>query len=190
LAPHILLREIGAEFSLEQVDTTTKRTSSGSDFSAINAKGYVPVLELEDGYLTEGIVIQQYIADSAPDTGLAAARGTRARLELEELLVFLATEVHKAFIPLLQPTTPEAFKPMARDKIAQRFDLLERRLSDGRRHLMGDTFTVADAYCFTLTRWTAGASMDLSDWPNLSAYIARMSTRPAVREALAAEGLQ
>lgn len=191
LAPHIILREIGAQFTLEKTDTKTKTTASGANFLDVNPKGYVPVLQIEDGYnLTEGVVIQQYLADRAPEAKLAPAPGTAERLKLEELLVFLTTEVHKAFSPLFAATTPDDFKPLAREKIGQRFDLLERRLSDGRAYLTGESFTIADAYAFVLINWASFVGIDLAKWPNIGRFMQRVAARPAVQAALEAEGLK
>lgn len=190
LAPHILLREIGAEFTLEKVDVGAKKTETGADFWAINSKGYVPALQLDDGdVLTEGVVMQQYIADQKPEAKLAPARGTKERRKLEELLVFLSTEVHKSFSPLFAATTPEDYKTIAKDKVGQRFDYLEKQLSDGRQFLTGGQFTIADAYFFTLSNWTKFTGIDLARWPNISAFAARVASRPAVQTALKAEGL-
>ena len=191
LAPHIILRETGAEFTLEKTDTKTKTTVSGLNFLDINPKGYVPVLELEDGYrLTEGVVIQQYLADRTPGAKLAPARGTLERLKLEELLGFLTTEIHQAFSPLFAAATPDDYKPVARDKIAARFDLVEQRLGDGRAYLTGETFTIADAYFFTLANWGQYVDLDISRWPNIVAFLQRVAARPAVQAALEAEGLK
>ena len=191
LAPHIILREIGAAFTLEKADTKTKRTESGADFLAVNPKGYVPVLELEDGYnLTEGVVIQQHLADSAPAAKLAPPRGATERLRLEELLVFLSTEIHKSFSPLFSAATPDVYKPLARDKIAARFDLIEKRLGDGRAYLTGEAFTIADAYFFTLANWAPYVDIDLGRWPNITRFQQRVAARPAVQAALEAEGLK
>ena len=191
LATHIILRETGATFTLEKTDTKTKTTASGANFLDINPKGYVPVLELEDGYpLTEGVVIQQYLADRAPQAKLAPARGTQERLQLEELLGFLTTEIHKAFSSLFAANTPGDFKPVAREKIGQRFDLLERRLSDGRTYLTGESFTIADAYAFALINWTNFVGIDLAKWPSIGRFMQRVAARPAVQAALEAEGLK
>lgn len=191
LAPHIILRETGATFTLEKTDTKTKTTASGANFLDINPKGYVPVLELEDGYpLTEGVVIQQYLADRTPQAKLAPAPGTAERLKLEELLVFLTTEVHKAFSPLFAATTPDDFKPVAREKIGQRFDLIEQRLADGRAFLTGETFTIADAYAFVLINWANFVGIDLAKWPNIGRFMQRVAARPSVQAALEAEGLK
>lgn len=191
LAPHIILREIGAQFTLEKTDTKTKTTASGANFLDVNPKGYVPVLQIEDGYnLTEGVVIQKYLADRAPEAKLAPAPGTAERLKLEELLVFLTTEVHKAFSPLFAATTPDDYKPLAREKIGQRFDLIEQRLADARAFLTGESFTIADAYAFVLINWANFVGIDLAKWPNIGRFMQRVAARPAVQAALEAEGLQ
>lgn len=190
LAPHIVLREAGAEFTLEKVDISAKKTETGADFSAINPKGYVPALQLDDGYvLTEGVVIQQFLADSKPASGLAPARGTRERLQLEETLVFLSTELHKNFSPMFSPTTPDQTKAAFKDKIGQRLTMLNAQFADGRPFLTGQAFTVADAYLFTLTNWTKYVGIDLAQWPALAAHSGRVAQRPAVQAALKAEGL-
>jgi len=190
LAPHIALIETGAAFTTEKVNTREKKTETGADFWAINPKGYVPALVLDDGeVLTEGVVMQQYIADLKPEAKLAPARGTKERRKLEELLVFLSTEVHKTFSPLFAPNAPDEFKTIARDKIVQRFDYLEAQLSDGRAFLTGDQFTIADGYLFTLSNWTKFTGIDLARWPNISAFAARVAARPSVQAAMKAEGL-
>lgn len=190
LAPHIALREAGAAVTLEKVDLRAKKTESGADFTAINPKGYVPALALDDGdVLTEGVVMQQYIADLYPDAKLAPARGTKERRKLEELLIFLSTEVHKTFSPLFAPTTPDEYKAQVKDRIALRFDYLEKQLSDGRAFLTGDTFTIADTYFFTLTNWARFTQIDLARWPHIQAFAGRVAQRPAVQAALKAEGL-
>jgi glutathione S-transferase len=191
LAPHIILRETGADFTLEKTDTKTKKTERDADFLAINPKGYVPVLELDDGYnLTEGVVIQEYLADRAPEAKLAPPPGSVERLKLKELLLFLTTEIHKTFSPLFAPTTPDDYKPLAREKISARFDLLEQRLSDGRSYLTGAGFTIADAYFFTLASWAQFVGIDLAKWPSIGRFMQRVAARPAVQAALEAEGLK
>jgi glutathione S-transferase len=190
LAPHIALIETGAAYTTEKVDVRAKKTETGADFWAINPKGYVPTIVLDDGeVLTEGVVMQQYIADLKPEAKLAPARGTKERRKLEELLVFLSTEVHKNFSPLFSPATPEDFKTQTKEKIAQRFDYLEKQLSDGRAFLTGDQFTIADAYLFTLSNWTKFTGIDLARWPNLTAFAGRVAQRPSVQQAMKAEGL-
>jgi glutathione S-transferase len=190
LAPHIALREAGLDFTLDKIDNKAKKTESGGDFLAINPKGYVPAIQLADGeVLTEGVVMQQYIADLKPDAKLAPPRGTKERRKLEELMVFLSTEVHKGFSPLFNPATPDEYKTIAKDAIGKRFDFLEKQLSDGRQYLTGGDFTIADAYLFTLSNWTRFVGIDLARWPNIAAFAARVAARPSVQAALKAEGL-
>jgi glutathione S-transferase len=191
LSPHIVLREAGRQFALERVDLKTHRTASGEDFYEINPKGYVPVLELDgpgSDKLTEGPAIVQYIADLAPETHLAPPNGTFARYHLQEWLNFISSEVHKQFGPLLLPDTPEIVKARQRGKIADRFRYISDDLVD-KAYLMGETFTVADAYLFAMLRWCERYELDLEIWPNLDDYYLRVSQRPAVEQALAAEGL-
>ncbi|HZS81592.1 MAG TPA: glutathione transferase GstA [Stellaceae bacterium] len=189
LSPHIALREAGLPFSLEQVDLATKKTKAGADFLKINPKGQVPVLRLEDGEaLTEGPAIVQYIADQAPASGLAPANGTIARYHLQEWLNFVTSELHKNFTPLFKPNTPEAYKAIAKETLAARFAHLDKHLA-GRQYLLGDKFTVADAYCFTVVGWSKYHAIDLAQWPNLKAFMDRVAARPKVQEAMKAEGL-
>jgi glutathione S-transferase len=189
LSPHIALREAGATFTLEKVDTKAKTTASGGDYKSINAKGYVPALELDNGQvLTEGSAIVQYIADAHPGARLAPAAGSMERYRLQEWLNFIATELHKGFSPLFRPTTPDAYKAIAKENLAGRFDWLSQKL-EGKPYLMGSDFSVADGYLFVILRWAQSkyGEFDLSRWPNLKAYFDRVSARPAVREALVAE---
>jgi glutathione S-transferase len=190
LAPHIILRETGATFTLEKVDIRARKTESGADFLTINPKGYVPALDMGGGdVLTEGVVMHQFIADQAPQTGLAPARGTRERLRVEEWLVYISTELHKGHSPLFSPATPDAAKAAFIEKIGQRYDHIESVLADGRAYLTGDTFTVADAYLFTIANWAKPVGIDLARWPRLSQFMGRVAARPAVQAALVAEGL-
>jgi glutathione S-transferase len=189
LSPHIVLREAGLNFSLEQVDTKTKQTKAGNDFWKINPKGYVPTLELDNGdRLTEGPAIVQYLADQKPESGLAPKSGTMERVRLQEWLNFITTEIHKGFSPLFRPTTPEDYKPIAREALFKRFEYIDKQLA-GKQYLMGDKFTVADAYAFTVLNWTNFQKMDLAPYPNVVAYMERVKARPKVQEALKAEGL-
>lgn len=189
LSPHIVLREAGLAFELERVDLASKKTGSGGDYLGVNPKGYVPALALDDGQLlTEGPAIVQYLADLAPEKHLAPPAGTMARVRLQEWLNFIATELHKGFSPLYNPQAPEEWKAVARKLLAKRIALVAERLT-GRDYLMGDDFTVADAYLFTVLNWAGFAQVDLSPWPVLGAYQARVAARPAVRAALQAEGL-
>jgi glutathione S-transferase len=189
LSPHIVLRETGSTFDLEQVDNKEKKTKSGQDYWTINPKGQVPVLELDNGErLTEGPVIVQYIADQKPGSGLAPAAGTLDRYRVLEWLNFITSELHKSYGPIFRPTTPDAFKAISKENLAKRFDWVNAQLA-GRQYLMGDKFTIADAYLFTVLRWAPRIEIDLAKWPNLKAYVDRVAARPKVQEALKAEGL-
>lgn len=188
-ASHVVLREAGLPFDLVKVDLATKKTEDGGDFLAVNPKGQVPTLGLDEGgILTEGPVILQYVADKAAAKGLIPAHGSLERYRVLEWLNFVGTELHKTFSPLFRPTTPDAFKALQKDLLAAKFGVLDQHLA-GNRFLAGDSFTVADAYAFTVLRWAAPMGLDLAKWPNVAAYVARIAERPAVREALAAEGL-
>ena len=189
LSPHIVLRETGSKFDLEQVNLQTKKLKSGGDFLAVNPKGQVPVLELDDGdKLTEGPAIVQYIADQKPETGLVPKAGTKARYHVQEWLNFVTSELHKSFTPLFRPNTPEEYVKIVKENLAGRFSYLDKHLAD-RQYLMGESFTVPDAYCFVVTSWSKYKDIDLARWPNLNAYIGRIAARPRVQEAMKAEGL-
>ncbi len=189
LSPHIALLEAGISFDKEQVDLKAKKTKSGNDFLAVNPKGQVPTLQLDNGeILTEGPAIVQYIADQKPAANLAPAAGTRARYHLQEWLNFISTEMHKGFSPLWRPTTPEEYKKIARENLASKFAYLDKHFAKN-KFLMGDTFTVADGYCFTVLNWAPMLKIDLSAYPNLVAYSDRVAARPKVKEALKSEGL-
>jgi glutathione S-transferase len=190
LSPHIVLREAGLPFELVAVDLKTKTIAGGADYRSVNPKGYVPLLELDDGSrLTEGPAIVQYLADHAPHMNLAPANGTFARYQLQEWLNFISTEIHKQFSPLFDPTASEDVKTKQRDKLASRFDWLQSRVGD-QNYLMGQQFTVADAYLFTVLNWSRAMDIDLGRWPRLKDYLGRVAQRPAVQEALQAEGLR
>ncbi|AHB75335.1 MULTISPECIES: glutathione transferase GstA [Burkholderiaceae] len=189
LSPHIVLREMGLTFELEKVDLQSKKTESGSDFRSVNPNGYVPLLALDDGQvLTEGPAIVQYLADRAPEARLAPEAGTMERYRLVEWLNFISTELHKAFAPLFNPKTPEEWKAIVNDLIAARLAYVEKKL-DGQAYLMGDNFTVADAYLFTVLSWGKWVGVDIGRWPTLQSYTNRISSRPTVQAALRAEGL-
>lgn len=189
LAVHIVLREAGFQFDLEKVDLATGKTDGGAEFRSINAKGYVPALLLDDGQvLTEDQVILQYLADQKPAAGLAPAFGSMERYRLMEWLAFIATEVHKSFSPLWNPNSPDVTRQAAIALLSRRFDYLVASLN-GQDWLMGDRYTVADAYLCTVLGWCAYHKLDLSPWPTLSAYIGRVTARPAVQDAMRAEGL-
>lgn len=189
LSPHIALKEAGLSFESERVDLKTHLTASGIDIATINAKGQVPVLQLDDGStLTEGPAIVQYIADQAPDSKLAPAWGTAARYQLIEWLNFITSELHKSFGPLFNPAFPEDGKAIAKTNIGKRFDYLSNQLK-GKTYLMGDTFTVADGYLFTVLGWCKWVGIDLAAWPELTGYVQRVAARPGVHAAMVAEGL-
>jgi len=189
LSPHIVAREAGIPVQLQKVNTKDKSMEGGGDFWQINPRGYVPVLELDNGErLTEGPAIVQYLADQKPDSGLAPKAGTLERYRLQEWLNFLTSEVHKQFSPLFKPNTPEDYKPIAKQNITTRFDWLDKQLA-GKDYLMGKQFTVADAYLFVLTNWTKPTQIDLAKWPNIQAFNKRVAARPKVKEALQEEGL-
>lgn len=188
LSPHIVLAESGLSFDVEKVDFTTMKTERGADFAKINPKGYVPCLALDSGqFLTEGTAIVQYIADQVPQKKLAPLAGTMERYRLMEWLNFIATELHKGFSPLFNPKLPDDLKAKAVDRLGARIGIVAKQL-EKTRFLMGDTFTVADAYLFTILRWSPGI-IDLSRWPAVMNYQSRIENRPAVHEVLAGEGL-
>ena len=189
LSPHIVSRELGIALELKKVNTKDKTIEGGGDFWKVNPRGYVPALEIDDGQvLTEGPAIVQYLADRKPESGLAPKAGSLERYRLQEWLNFLTSEVHKQFSPLFKPNTPEDYKAVAKENLANRFDWLDKQLA-GKDYLMGDKFSVADAYLFTVLRWTSRIDIDLAKWPNLKAYVDRVAARPKVQEALKAEGL-
>jgi glutathione S-transferase len=189
LSPHIVAREAGIAIDLEKVDLGAHKTAGGEDFMKVNPKGYVPALRLDDGsVLTEGPAIVQYLADRKPASKLAPAAGTIDRYRLQEWLAFIGTELHKNFGPLFNPTNPEAVKEAAKANIAKRLGYLNEQLAK-RQFLLGDTFTAADAYAFTIINWTNFVGIDLKAYPNVAAYSARIGARPKVQEALKAEGL-
>ncbi|WP_027257614.1 MULTISPECIES: glutathione transferase GstA [Leisingera] len=190
LASHIALYETGQSFEIEAVDTAAGRTASGADYRAINPKGYVPALGLDDGsVLTEGAAVLQYIADSNPKAGLAPEAGTLARARMQEQLNWIGTELHKAFGPLFRDGTSEAGKDAARTAVAGKFDLIEAQLEDGREWLVADRFSVADAYLFVVSNWANFTGIDLARWPRLAAFVSRIAARPSAQAAMRAEGL-
>lgn len=189
LSPHIVLCESGLAFETVLTSTKTHKLQDGTDFYTINAKGYVPVLELDNGErLTEGPVIVQYIADQVPAKHLAPAAGTIARYRLQEWLNFTTSEIHKTYSPLFNPAVPEEYKTMAKAKLLDRYRWVDAQL-EGKSYLLGDGFSVADAYLFTVTNWAKPVGLDISGLKNLGAFMARVAARPAVQEAMKAEGL-
>jgi glutathione S-transferase len=189
LASHITAREAGLSLDLKRADTKTKKLEDGSDYFAINSKGAVPALKLDNGQvLTEGVAIMQYLADQKPESGLAPKNGTLERYRVQEWLNYITSEVHKGFSPLWNPTADPAVKAYALDGLKKKFDWLSTQLA-GKKYLTGDNFTVADAYLFTVMNWTNFLSIDLAAWPALKEFQARVAARPKVQEALEAEGL-
>ncbi len=189
LAPHIVAREAGIPISLEKVDLANRTTETGANYATINPKGYVPALGLRDGsVLTEASAIVQYLADQQPGTALAPAYGTEERYRLLEWLGFISTEIHKGFGPLWNPATPDAVKAATKERLASRFAYLDEKLGQ-QPFLTGSSFTIADAYLFTVVNWTNFHGIDISSFPNLQAFQARVASRPAVQQALEAEGL-
>ena len=189
LSPHIVARELGIPVELKKVNVKDKTIEGGGDYWKINARGYVPALELDNGQvLTEGPAIIQYLADQKPEAGLAPKNGSLERYRLQEWLNILTSEIHKGFSPLFKPNTPEEYKTISKENLATRFDWLDKQLA-GKDYLTGKAFTVADAYLFVLLNWTKFQSIDLNRWPNLAAFQARVGARPKVQEALQFEGL-
>ena len=190
LAPHIVLREAERHFDLERVDLKTHRTARGVDYRLINPKGYVPALELDaaGNVLTEASVVMQYVADLVPHKRLAPPLGTIGRYHLMEWLSFISTEIHKQFSPLFTSDIPESVAARQRAKIGERFAYVQDVLSD-RAFLMGETFTIADAYLYVMTLWAGSHHIDLQLYPNLDDFEHRVANRPAVMAALDAEGL-
>jgi glutathione S-transferase len=188
LASHISLREAGLEFESIKVDLRSKQTANGEDYLKINPKGYVPALQLDNGeILTENVAVLQYIADRKPEKKLAPPPTALERYRLQEWLGFINSELHKSFSPLFNPAAHEAHKQAAKELIAKRFNYLQGVLPS-KQFLMGDQFTVADSYLFTILNWTSHVGMDLRQWPALKSYFDGIGTRPSVIAALQAEG--
>jgi glutathione S-transferase len=189
LSPHIVLCELGLPHELVKVDLATHQTGDGRDYTALNPKGYVPALQLDDGQLlTEGPAIVQYLADQKPSAGLLPPAGTLERARVQEWLTFIGTELHKNFSPLFNPAASADWKAAALANIKRRFTYVETALS-GRDYLTGANFCVADAYLFTVVGWTRFQKIDLAPWPTLAAFHQRVMARPAVQAAMREEGL-
>lgn len=190
LSPHIVLHESGLKFEAICAPTKTKKLPDGSDYLAVNPRGYVPLLELDDGQrMTEGPAIVQYIADQVPERQLAPANGTMARYRLQEWLTFIGTELHKGgFTPLFNPAANDEFKAASKERLKGRLAWVNEQL-EGKAYLLGDRFSVADAYLFVVTNWCKPMAIDLSPYPNILAFRERMAARPAVQAAMKAEGL-
>jgi glutathione S-transferase len=189
LSPHIVLREAGLAFTPVLANTKTHKLEDGTDYYTINQKGYVPLLELDNGErLSEGPAIVQYIADQAPGKHLAPANGTMARYRLQEWLNFITSEIHKTYSPLFNPATPDDYKTIAKTKLNDRYRWVDGQL-EGKSYLTGESFSVADAYLFAVTNWAKFVGLDLAPYKNVGAFMTRVSARPAVQEAMKAEGL-
>lgn len=187
LAVDIVARELETPLDLEWVDVRAKRLRDGSDYFVVNPKGQVPTLKLPDGqYLTEGPVIMQYLADLQPKSGLLAPVASLERYRVLEWLNFISSELHKGFTPLFRATTPAEYRLIARQNVQSRLQWLNDQLAD-RDFLTGPTFTVADAYCYTIVMWTKLHDIELTAWPRLQAYVERIASRPSVKAAEQAE---
>lgn len=189
LAPHIVATEAGIPVELVRVNIPTKTVSAEGDFWAVNPRGYVPALEIADGQvLTECPVIVQYLADQKPQAALAPANGTMERYRLQEILNFITAEIHKSIGALFNPAIKDEWLASQLGLIDRRVGALDKMLA-GKKYLMGDNFSVADAYAFTVLNWTRIKNVDISKHANVSAYMARIGDRPKVKEAMKAEGL-
>ncbi len=188
LAPHIVLEELGLEFTLDKIDRTTKQTQNGEDYLSINAKGYVPALKLDNGHiLTEGIVISQYLADLKPQAQLIPQQG-EARYQLQSLLTYIATELHKNMGSLFNRKASAEARSATKTLLTKRLNWIVEQMG-GNDYLFANQFTIADAYFFTVLGWAGKVEFDLSPWPALASYTKRIATRPAVQRAMQAEGL-
>ncbi len=189
LSPHIVLLEAGLPFTLEKADLKAKKTATGIDYLTINSKGSVPALQLDDGrVLTEGPAIVQYLADQKPDSGLAPGAGTFERYQLMEILNFITSELHKTYSPLFNPKISADWKASVLLNLNKKLAWVAGYLGN-KAFLMGNTFTVADAYLFTVLRWSTHVGVDLTPWPVLTAYQSKVAQRPKVEQALKEEGL-
>lgn len=187
--PHIVLHELGLPHQLVRVDLAAKKTESGADYLAINPKGCVPALGLDDGFvLTEGPAIVQYLADLKPESGLAPVAGSRERYILQSWLNFITSDLHQGFSPLFKPDVPEAYKSMARAKLESKFAYVDGQLAH-RPYLLGDQYTVADTYLFVVSGWGKFTGLDAARFTNVAALRERVAARPAVTAMLKAEGL-
>src|SRR5262245_26809241 len=190
LSPHIVAQEAGIPLTLVRVDTQTKKLADGGDYWAINPKGYVPALQLDNGeLLTEGPTIVQYLADSKPAAKLAPAAGTFERVRVQEMLGYINSEIHKTYSPLFRPTITPELRKDREEYLHKRYGLIEKQLAKG-PYRVGEQLTVADAYLFTVTNWANFVKLDLSAFPNLLAFQGRVAARPAVQAAMTAEGLK
>ncbi|MGC4060828.1 MAG: glutathione transferase GstA [Aquabacterium sp.] len=189
LSPNIIAREAGINLTLVKVDTATHKTAAGEDFYQINPKGYVPLLELDNGQrLSEGPIIAQYLADQAPQSRLVPAAGTLERYRVMEWQNYITSELHKSFSPLFNPAIDATAKAVFAESLHKKFNWISSQL-EGRSYLTGENFTIADAYLFTVSGWSKFVQLDLSGYKHLQDFLARVAARPAVKEAMKAEGL-
>jgi len=189
LSPHIVARELALDLALEKVNTKSHTYNGGSDYYAVNPKGYVPALEISAGdVLTEGPAIVQYLGDQKPASGLVPAAGTIERYRLQEMLGYINSEIHKTYSPLFNSATPPEVADDRRAYLKKRYKLLDDKLA-GQKYLFGDKFSAADAYLFTVTNWAPHVKLDLSEFANLTAFQKRVAERPAVQQAMKEEGL-
>ncbi len=189
MASHIALHETGLPFEIDKLDSSTMTTAGGENFMQVNPKGYVPTIRLDDGsIMSEGAAVLQYIADQNAASGLAPRAGTMERYRLQEWLTFIGTELHKTYSPLFNKAVSPEAKTRGFDLLTRRLGYVESQLAD-RSYLMGDTFTVADAYMFVVVRWSDRVGFDLAPFPRIREYLARIAARPTVQAAMKAEGL-
>ncbi|MBV1883132.1 MAG: glutathione transferase GstA [Pseudomonadales bacterium] len=189
MAVHIALNEVGLQYELEKVDLATKKTESGSNYLEVNANGYVPALQLDNGEnLTEVSVLLQYIADNNPDKKLLPPVGDASRYRVLEIMNFVSAELHKNFSPMFNPASNDEIKAATLELLGKRFTYVDKHLAN-RQYLTGDQFTIADAYLTTVLGWTSFLQMDLSPWPKVASYMGKVMSRPSVQATLKAEGL-
>lgn len=190
LSERIVLNELNQPFEGIKVDPRSGKTETGTDYRSINPKGYVPALELDDGsVITENPAILQYLADQHVGAGLAPAAGSMERVRLQEWLNFISAELHKAFSPYFGPEMSVEEKSKVEDKVKRRIGDVEQALGDGRQFVLGERFSVADAYLFVVLNWSRFAGLTLDAWPKVAAFVARVAQRPAVHKSLVQEGL-
>ncbi|WP_409260457.1 glutathione transferase GstA [Pseudomonas putida] len=189
LSPHIVLNELDLPYTVEKVDLKTHTTASGADFYTLNAKGYVPALQLDNGeVLTEGPAIVQYLAEQKPQANLLPAAGSLGRVRVQEWLNFIGTELHKTLGALFNPSISAEAKSRTLDTFGKRLGFVEKALQ-GKDYLTGKAFSVADAYLFTIVNWAPMLGIDLTPWPTVAQFQKRVASRPAVQKTLQAEGL-
>jgi glutathione S-transferase len=189
MAPHIILNELGKKFTIEKVDMGTKKTDGGKDFNKINAKSYVPTLEIKkDEVLTEVSTILQFLADKAKATKILPKAGTMARYRAMETLNFVSSELHKSIGGLFNKAMPEEGRKIIIERVSKRFDYVDGLLAKS-KFIGGKTFSVSDAYAFTVINWCNWVGIDFKKWKNIARYMEMMAARPSVQATMKAEGL-